>query len=78
VSIYGKLYVSGSCEHGKLGLGKSLRHGFVQLFTQVKDLPPMEFIACGPFHMLAISRYNSKKPTLQSGVTYSWGKNHKG
>lgn len=40
-----------------------------------KTIADIEYIACGVDHMLAISRYTGDKG---SGMTFAWGKNHKG
>lgn len=84
LSIYGLVYVAGSLSGGKLGLGKGQKRGFQLRFRPIpsKDLPEIDFIACGMSHMLAISRY-SDDPALQTGkrqtgTTYAWGKNLRG
>jgi len=76
--------VVGSLSGGKLGLGKGQRRGFQLKFRPIpsKDLPEIDFIACGMSHMLAISRC-SDDPALpqgkgQAGTTYAWGKNLRG
>jgi alpha-tubulin suppressor-like RCC1 family protein len=60
LSIYGEVYVAGSLDGGKLGLGRGLRKGYQLDFTQVPvtTIPEIEYIACGESHMLAISRFN--------------------
>ena len=75
VTIYGEVFVAGSLEGGKLGLGKGQKRGYQLLFRQIPNLPEIESVSCGVQHMLAISR---KTEDPKSGGTYSWGKNHRG
>ena len=80
LTIYGEVFVAGSLEGGKLGLGKGQKRGYQLNFRAIKNLPEIDYIACGVQHMLAISRYNpdtdpSGKPSKQTGKTYAWGKN---
>ena len=60
LTIYGEVYVAGSLEGGKLGLGKGQKKGFQLDFKKIEKLPDIEFIACGVEHMLAISKYSPK------------------
>ena len=87
--MYGKVYVAGTLEGGKLGLGKGQRKGFQLEFRQVPNLPEIDYISCGSDHMLAISRYDPestlkainpfyKGPIKGTGKTYAWGKNMRG
>ena len=60
LSIYGEVYVAGSLDGGKLGLGRGLRKGYQLDFAQIPNttIPEIEYISCGESHMLAISKYN--------------------
>lgn len=83
LTIYGEVFVAGSLEGGKLGLGKGQKRGYQLNFRAIKNLPEIDYIACGVQHMLAISRYNAEadpsgKPSKQTGKTYAWGKNQRG
>lgn len=55
VSAYGEVYVTGSLEGGKLGLGNAYTDGYLLDFTLVPNIPPIASLACGPNHMLAIA-----------------------
>jgi alpha-tubulin suppressor-like RCC1 family protein len=56
LTIYGEVYVAGSLEGGKLGLGKGQRKGYQLDFKRIEKLPDIDKISCGVDHMLAISR----------------------
>lgn len=63
--------MTGSLEHGKLGLGESQRSGLILRFTKIPKLSGMSYLAIGPNHMIAI----------QSSPSYhllSWGLNTHG
>ena len=49
LSIYGEVFVAGSLDGGKLGLGKGLKRGYQLSFTPISGsyLPPIEQISCG-------------------------------
>ena len=84
LAIFGQVYVAGSLEGGKLGLGKGQKRGYQLNFRDIPHLPEIDYIACGVQHMLAISRHNpdrdasSNQASKQSGKTYAWGKNQRG
>lgn len=80
LNIYGEVFVVGSLEGGKLGLGKGQRRGFQLNFRSIPNLPEIDYLHCGVSHMLAISRYNpdADKNSKQLGKTYAWGKNLRG
>jgi len=78
ISAFGELFVTGSLEGGKLGVGSALIQGFLLNFTMIQDLVSIKYVSCGPSHMLAISEYNSDNPTIKDGSTYSWGRNLRG
>jgi alpha-tubulin suppressor-like RCC1 family protein len=79
LAVYGEIYVSGSLEGGKLGLGKGQKRGFQLNFRTIPDLPEIAYISTGVYHMLAIARNTNDtsdpKKRNQDGKTYSWGKN---
>lgn len=81
LTMYGEVYVAGSLEKGKLGLGKGQKKGYQLQFRTIEDLPEIDYIACGVEHMLAISRYSPEALASGSnklggtGKTYAWGKN---
>lgn len=78
VSAFGEVFVAGNLENGKLGLGSSMKKGFLMSFTLIQGLVPIKYVCCGPNHMLAISDFNSELHELKDGSTYAWGLNHKG
>ena len=49
MSIYGEVFVAGSLDGGKLGLGKGLKRGYQLSFSTISNdlLPPIEQISCG-------------------------------
>jgi len=78
VSAYGEVYVAGSLEGGKLGLGDAYTDGYILDFTLVPGLPTVDSLACGPNHMLAISSYSKDKTQDKDGMVYAWGLNSRG
>ena len=78
VTKYGEVFVAGSLEGGKLGLGKGQKHGAQLKFRRIENLPDIDYIATGVDHMLAISRYDASNPDKWSGRTYAWGRNDHG
>jgi alpha-tubulin suppressor-like RCC1 family protein len=77
LTIYGEVYVAGSLEKGKLGLGRGQKRGYQLHFRGINDLPEIDFISAGVEHMLVISRYDPSNVKL-TGKTFAWGKNHRG
>ena len=78
VSAYGEVYVTGSLEGGKLGLGDAYTDGYLLDFTLVPNLPPIASLALGPSHMLAIAQHSKDKTQDKFGMTYAWGLNSRG
>lgn len=64
LTIEGKVFVAGSLEGGKLGMGKGQRHGYQLNFRSNPLLPEIDYIACGVSHMLAISRFKPDEDDL--------------
>jgi alpha-tubulin suppressor-like RCC1 family protein len=64
------VYVVGSKEGGKLGLGPSMVHGLLLNFTKIPSIYGIKFLSCGPYHMLGIQN--------DSEELYSWGFNDRG
>ena len=78
VTMFGEVFVTGSLEGGKLGLGQAWKQGFLLHFTMIPDLHSIKYVACGPSHMLAISDYNHEANDGRDGSTYVWGRNRRG
>lgn len=55
LSMFGEIFVTGSMENGKLGLGQAWSQGVLLNFTQVPNIKGIKYVSCGPNHMLAIS-----------------------
>jgi alpha-tubulin suppressor-like RCC1 family protein len=55
LSIFGEVFVTGSMENGKLGVGQSWKQGLLLNFTNIPKLSAIKYVACGPNHMVAIS-----------------------
>jgi alpha-tubulin suppressor-like RCC1 family protein len=64
--------VAGDLEGGKLGLGKAWASGIIMSFREIKALNEVKQIACGPNHMLAIT-----KGIKKDNILYAWGGNWK-
>lgn len=60
ITTNGQLLVCGELDGGKLGLGKAWSSGFIMSFKEVLGLQNVKKVSCGPNHMLAISKTNSK------------------
>lgn len=76
--MFGEVFVTGSLEGGKLGLGSAWKSGYLLHFTVIPNLFYIKYIACGPNHMLGISEYSSDANEDKDGKTYAWGRNRKG
>lgn len=63
-----QLYVMGSREKGKSGLGSKTR-GDIETPEMIKNLPPIEQVSCGRYFCLALG---------ENQQVYSWGNNSYG
>jgi alpha-tubulin suppressor-like RCC1 family protein len=74
--MYGEVFVCGSLEYGKLGLGKGQKKGYQLKFRKVPfpEDAEIDYINCGVNHMFAITRYKESEKK-RAGRTYAWGKN---
>ena len=81
LSIFGEVYVTGSMENGKLGVGQSWKQGLLLNFTKIPKLSGIKYVACGPNHMVAISDVSGNETggtgglEKRDGSSYAWGLN---
>ena len=74
ITITGDIYVFGSHEKGRLGIGLVDEKGKETFPVKVtaKNFPRMAYISCGDNHVLAIPDYDSESKDGDKGI-WSWG-----